>query len=190
MSHQELRRADIFSLELGDLLKLPDGRSYTIRSVIRLELNQGLCSGFLLLGEFEAVLTIPATTSAPTQLLSPQNPAILKNVQLRTIAEGVSRFWAPQIPAVAGAMSEMPFRVLAVRGQEHPVLVCFRGPESVVFGRQATLWPSNIQFSAMGVGEAVEGEAVERKTGRVQIERDVPAPERVRTPAERKKVHI
>lgn len=172
-------------IALGDLVTIPDGHAYSVRAVIRFPMPHNSVSGFLILGEFEAALSLPSLQTAPAGLMTPGTPDALKGQQVQVVVEGATRFWPPHIPAVPGAMIDIPYRVLAVRGQEHPVLVCFRGPEVIVFGRSRSVWMSEIGLAAMHLSDALDGPQLARRSGEVLIDTTSPVrPTHVPSPAQ------
>jgi hypothetical protein len=46
-------------------------------------------------------------------------------------------YWAPHLPALSGAMGELLYRVVAIRGSVDPIVIVYRGPEVIVFIRAA-----------------------------------------------------
>jgi hypothetical protein len=128
----ELALADI---ALGDVVCLPDSRSLTVRSVVQLAVPVGSMSGFVLLGELEMLLSVPTSDADPLGVYLPVERFPVPEDYTRVAAEGAARYWAPHLPAVAGAMGEILFRVLEVRGAVDPIVVVYRGPDVVVFIR-------------------------------------------------------
>lgn len=164
------------TLALGDIVSFPPDVQHTVRAVIRFRSPYGSVAGFVLLGEFDAAMSIPALQSVPAEISTPRDPSALDGQQVMLLQEGVTRYWAPHVPAVPGAMSEVKFKVLAVRGQEQPVLMCFRGPEKVVFVRLHSVWMSDVGVASMGLAPALDGPAVARKSGDVQLDTTAPFP--------------
>lgn len=164
------------NLALGDIVSFPPDVQHTVRAVVRFPVPYGSVSGFVLLGEFEAAMSIPALQSVPAEVSTPRDRSALEGRHVMTVQEGVTRYWPPHVPAVAGAMGEVKFRVVAVRGQEQPVLICFRGPEPVVFARLHSVWMNDVRVASMGLGPAFDGPAVPRKSGEVQIDTTAPFP--------------
>jgi hypothetical protein len=132
----ELALADI---ALGDVVTLPDTRSLTVRSVVQLAVPVGSMTGFVLLGEMEMLLSIPPSQADPLGVFLPVMKFPVPETQTRVAAEGAARYWAPHLPAIAGAMGEILFRVLEVRGAVDPIVVVYRGPDVVVFMRTGHL---------------------------------------------------
>jgi hypothetical protein len=132
----ELPLAD---LALGDVITLPEGRSLTVRSVVQLVVPVGSMSGFVLLGELELLLSIPTSELDQLGVYLPVERFPVPHEQTRVAAEGAARYWSPHLPAIAGAMGEVTYRVLDVRGSLDPVVVVYRGPDVVVFMRTGGL---------------------------------------------------
>jgi hypothetical protein len=132
----ELPLAD---LALGDVITLPEGRSLTVRSVVQLVVPVGSMSGFVLLGELELLLSIPTSELDQLGVYLPVERFPVPAEHTRVAAEGAARYWAPHLPSIAGAMGEITYRVLDVRGSLDPVVVVYRGPDVVVFMRTGGL---------------------------------------------------
>ena len=130
---------ELADVALGDVVTLPNGRSLTVRSMVTLATPVGSMSGFLLLGELEMLLSIPPSQNDPLGVYLPVERFPVDESQTRVAAEGAARYWAPHLPAIAGAMGEIRFRVLEVRGSVDPVVVVYRGPDVVVFVRTGHL---------------------------------------------------
>ncbi len=124
---------DIADLALGDVVTMPDGRPLTVRSVVSLSVPVGSMAGFVLLGEMEMLLATPPSPSDPLGVYLPVERFPVPEEMARVAATGAARYWAPHLPAVAGAMGEIQFRVLEVRGSVDPIVVVYRGPDVVVF---------------------------------------------------------
>jgi hypothetical protein len=161
---------DAVDLALGDIFTIPGSGSHTVRAVMRLEMPFGAVAGFVVLGEFEIALAIPALQTVPASVCGPRSATALKGKEVQVVAEGAARYWPPHRPAVPGAMTPVKYRVVAVRGQESPVLVCFRGPEPVIFAHGHSVWLSEVVSTPMGLGDALDGEALARRTGEVLID--------------------
>lgn len=168
-------------LALGDILTIRDGGPMTVRALIQLQLPIGTTAGFVVLGEFELALALPALQSIPASVCIPRDRSALEGKSVQVVAEGATRYWPPHRPAVPGAMTAVKFRVINVRGEDAPVLVCFRGPEPVVFSRSHTSWMQDIAATKMGAGDACDGEALQKQTGEVVVDPTrpvVPVPSR------------
>jgi hypothetical protein len=66
-------------------------------------------------------------------------------------------------------MGEIFYRVLEVRGSTDPVVVIYRGPESVAFVRSGFAWPNDIEVLAMPRDPSNEQITVDRHTAQVKI---------------------
>ncbi len=120
-------------LELGDLAVLPDGRPMSVRTKVTLPTPTSTMSGFVMCGEFEALLAIPATTGADVDYYVPVKD--LPAGALTTHAEGVANYWAPHLPSVQGAMAEVLWRVAVSTSTPDPTVIVWRGPEPVIFAK-------------------------------------------------------
>lgn len=137
-------------VELGDVAVLPDGRAETVRAKVTLVDQAGALAGWVLCGEMTAVLGSPAGDRGPVSLYVPTDVLPAPEADCQEVASGVTRYWAPHLPAVSGAMAEMAWRVVQVRGSVDPIVICWRGPEPVIFVRATTLDPATLRFLWMG----------------------------------------
>lgn len=122
-------------IELGDVIVLPDGRAMTARAKASLPNPVGTMSGFIIGGELEVLLSIPSNVESPVLLYIPINYLPESAAKARTVYEGAMRYWAPHLPALTGAMGELLYRVVAIRGSVDPIVIIYRGPEIIVFIR-------------------------------------------------------
>lgn len=143
--------SSFMSLELGDILTLPDQRQLTVRALERrLSVPVGSMSGFILAGEVgpqATLVSIPASPDGPVVLYTPLDfvPTHARDAVVR--CQGVVSYWAPHLPNVSGAMGELGYKVCAVRGQIDPMVLLWRGRERVVFVKSAVA--SLSQFGVM-----------------------------------------
>ena len=119
---------------LGDVIGLPDGRTLTVRSIALLERAVATLAGFVILGECEYLVGAPATNRSPHTVYLPVGSLAAARGG-HVVVEGAVAYWAPHLPALAGAMGELTFRVLDVPGSLDPWIVIHRGPETLVFVR-------------------------------------------------------
>jgi hypothetical protein len=159
----------IAATALGDILTLPSGQSLTVRSRVSLSLPVGAMAGFLLLGEMEMILSNPSISGAPLPIYLPVTHIPPSSAHARSAAEGATRYWSPHLPALGQAMGEIFYRVLEVRGSTDPVVVIYRGPESVPFVRSGFVWPGDLTLLAMPRDAANEHVTVERHTAEVRV---------------------
>lgn len=134
---------------LGDVVVLPDGRALTVRSRVDLPVQIGSINGFVLMGELEALLGFPPLDADPFLVYQPVPYLPVDPSRCRLAAEGVTRYWAPHLPAASGAMGEVAYRVLEVRGQLDPVVIVYRSSEMVVFVRTAIAFGNDLKVLAM-----------------------------------------
>lgn len=123
------------AVELGDVVVLPDGRAMTVRGRVGLPTPVGSMSGFLIGGELEVLLSLPTLIESPIAVYVPIDYLPESAAKARTVYEGAMRYWAPHLPALTGAMGELLYRVVAVRGSVDPIVIVYRGPEVIVFIR-------------------------------------------------------
>jgi len=124
-------------IALGDIISLPDGRGMTVRGKVTLPVPAGSMSAFLITGEFDALLSIPVTLADPLLVYVPIDylPEAAENAKV--VCEGAMNYWAPHLPALQGAMGEVLYRVVTVRGSVDPIVIIYRGKEMIVFIRGA-----------------------------------------------------
>jgi len=122
-------------IELGDVIVLPDGRAMTARAKVSLPSPVGSMSGFIIGGELKALLSLPTVNESPVLVYVPIDYLPEAAAKARTVYEGAMRYWAPHLPALSGAMGELLYRVVAIRGSVDPIVIVYRGPEIIVFIR-------------------------------------------------------
>lgn len=137
------------SVSLGDIVTLPDGRALSVRAKADLPPGVEGVSAFVLLGELESLLVASGrpgdlvASYVPVDYLPPQATTA------RMLAEGAAAYWAPHLPAAAGAMGELLYRVLSLRSQVAPIILVYRGPELVVFVRASAFPPLDLRLLRM-----------------------------------------
>jgi hypothetical protein len=163
------------SIELGDIVVLPDGRAMTARSRVTLPRPVGSMAGFVIAGELEVLLSSPASVSEPVGVYTPINYLPAAAQFCRTAVEGAARYWAPHLPALGGAMGEIIYRVIEIRGQVDPAVIVYRGEELTVFIKATIAQPGDLQVMYMPRSDANEV-AVTRHSGTVEPAFDPVAP--------------
>jgi hypothetical protein len=118
---------------LGDVVKIPDGRALTVRSVAAFPSPALTMSGFVILGECDVLVSAPSRKALSHVIYQPIGQLPSTAMGAKILIEGVISYWAPHLPSMQGAMGELPFRVLEVNGSPDPWVVVYRGPELVVF---------------------------------------------------------
>lgn len=134
---------------LGDVVVLPDGRAMTVRSRVSLPFPAGSMAGFLVTGEFDALLSLPASTHEPLLVYVPIDHLPESAENARVVCEGAMNYWAPHLPALQGAMGELLYRVILVRGSIDPIVIVYRGRELIVFIRASVAMTDEIAVLAM-----------------------------------------
>lgn len=140
------------TIALGDVIVLPDGRAMTARAKVSLPEPVGSMSGFVIGGELEALLSLPSRVESPVLVYVPIDYLPEAANKARTVYEGAMRYWAPHLPALTGAMGELLFRVVALRGSVDPIVIVYRGPEVVVFIRASQAGVDDLQVLRMARG--------------------------------------
>lgn len=169
-----LLASSLSKVNLGDVITVADGRSLTVRARAQLPAVVGTMSGFVVCGECEALLSVPPSARSPIGLYAPLNyiPAALASA--RPVYAGAVSYWAPHLPANAGAMGELRFRVAEPPGQVDPLVIVWRGNESVVFCHYGEADPSTLEVLSMGRPDA-NIEIAKRRSGTVTAPHTAPA---------------
>jgi hypothetical protein len=118
---------------LGDIIQLPDRRSLTARARVTLPTPSGTMAGFVIVGEMEALLSVPAFSANPILIYDPVPELPRGATTGRVACEGATNYWAPHLPALQGAMGEILYRVVELRGSINPIVIIYRGAEVIVF---------------------------------------------------------
>lgn len=158
---------------LGDLVVLPDGRALTARARVSLPVPEGSMSGFVICGELEVLLSLPPSVSAPASVYVPIAYLPEQARSPKVVFEGVTSYWAPHLPGLAGAMGELSFRVLRVRNTLDPLVLTYRGREPIVFVKasEASLSDLTVRFMPRGTANDVP---VTRSSALVGVRSPVP----------------
>lgn len=138
---------------LGDILTLPDGRCLTARARVTLPVPSGSMAGFVILGEMEALVSVPVYTGHSILVYDPISSIPVAANTARVVAEGAANYWAPHLPAVQAAMGEVLYRVVEVRGSIHPLVFVYRGQELIVFVMSQAIDPLQVDRLAMPQGD-------------------------------------
>lgn len=186
------------SLELGDIVALPDGRELTVRAVERrLSQNVGNMAGWVLAGEVgpaATLLAIPAEPNGDIVLYTPLEDVPPHARTARTVIEGVVSYWAPHLPNLSGAMGELGYKVCALRASREPMVLLWRGRELVVFVKSAVTSPAALRYLFLERDPAATERDVRRYAATVvkpghaprqsptRIPSQVPVPERRKIP--------
>lgn len=149
MARIEDSNTPLADIALGDVVVLPDGRSMTARSKAVLPTPVGSMAGFVICGEMEVLLSTPSASAAPINLYVPLDYFPFEQAQARVAAEGAASYWAPHLPALRGAMGEILWRVVEVRGSVDPAVVVYRGAEVIVFIRVSFFASSSLKVLCM-----------------------------------------
>lgn len=141
--------APLSSLALGDLITLPDGSSHSVRAHASWSVPIKDIVGFVLLGEMRLILDIPASGRAVDVYVpadrTPDDPS-----HLSSQAQGLVRYWAPHLPPVSGAMSELSYRLLTTPVRIDPVFVLYRQGEAVIFVKSGQIPFSSLRTDRLG----------------------------------------
>lgn len=170
-------------LELGDIVVLPDGRAMTVRSRVTLPQPVGSMAGFVIAGELEILLSSPSSAAEPIGVYVPVDHLPAAARYCRTVVEGAARYWAPHLPALGGAMGEIVYRVVEIRGQVDPAVLVYRGEELTVFIRATVANAGDLQV--MKMPRAVDNEQeIVRHSGTVEPALDPLSPAHMPEPAQ------
>lgn len=132
-------------------------------------------STFVVLGEFDALLSATPVPNGPVLVYVPVTYLPEAASRARVEIEGVASYWAPHLPAVSGAMGEILYRVITVPGAIDPLVLTYRGPELVVFIRATQADADQLHFLHMR--RDVDNQMpVARHSGIVRSPRFDPAP--------------
>lgn len=141
------------ALDLGDIVRLPDGRELTIRACERrLPTIVGSMAGWLLAGEIgpkATLLSLPPSQEAPVSVFTPLEEIPAHARMARPVVEGVVSYWSPHLPNISGAMGELAYRVCTIRAAAEPMVLMWRGRELVVFVQSAVTTSAALSFWAM-----------------------------------------
>lgn len=151
MSIHEAPYAALTSLELGDLIGLPDGRELTVRAVERrLPVPVSAMAGWILGGEVGpscVLMSVPAHPAGEVGLYMPLMEVPSSARSSRVVVEGAVSYFAPHLPNVSGAMGELGYKVCALRGSGEPMVLLWRSDELVVFVKSASATPDRLRYA-------------------------------------------
>jgi hypothetical protein len=156
------------NLELGDVLELPGTAPRTVRGRVSLPVVVGSMSGFLIMGEFDMLLSLPSDVRERLTTYEDPLDYLPKELEGAPVAsEGALNYWSPHVPALSGAMGEVLYRVVSVRGSVDPVVIIYRGRELIVFSAtgRAEAGSTGVHRMTRGVDNNV---AVERHSALVR----------------------
>lgn len=163
-------RNPLADIALGDIVVLPDGRAMTARSKANLTHPVGSMASFVIAGEMEVLLSVPARAGDNILVYVPIDYVPESAENARVAAVGAANYWAPHLPALRGAMGEITYRVLEVRGSVDPIVIVYRGNEVIVFIRATFALPGELQVMAMRRSDANDVDVIRHAA--VVIERD------------------
>jgi hypothetical protein len=170
------------TIALGDVITLPDGDSLIASARVELKVPLGSMSGFIVAGELEVLLSLPAT-DGQSLLIYSRHPRIPENTH-RVLAEGLMNYWAPHLPPLQGAMGEIRYRLVAVRGSIHPVVIIYRGSEVAVFIHSGHVGAGDLEVLTMHRGDTADIDIVRTKARVVaRVPVSVPEPAYAAQPA-------
>lgn len=169
----------LLGVELGDEVRLPDGRLTTVRAVER-ELSHpvGTMAGFVLAGEVgpgAALLGMPPSPDGAVTLYAPLDSVPAHARSAREVVAGVVAYWAPHLPGLSGAMGELGYKVCVVRGSVDPMVLVWRGRELVVFIRSAVADPGLLRVRHLQRDPSRTERHVDRVAAVVRPTEDIPA---------------
>ena len=167
MSFQPPEGSSLENAALGDLIQLPNGKTYTLRAHISLPIPVSGIQTFQLLGELELALALPTTIKNPALIYIASSHLPVDPSRCRVVVEGTTRYWAPHLPANGGAMGEISYRVLEAQGIIDPILVVYRSKEMIVFVRSSQIWTKDIKHIQMEKPLS-DADPVKRHSGKVK----------------------
>lgn len=135
--------------QLGDIIQLSEGKSLSVRALVTLPSAALTMGGFVILGEFEYLLSAPGRHELPHVFYKPLHSLPAEVSAARVLFEGVCRYWAPHLPNMQNAMSELPFRIIEIPGNVDPWVIVYRGPELIVFVNVGELGTQNFNIKKM-----------------------------------------
>lgn len=149
----QLRNAwdKVNDLQLGDIVRLPDGRSLAVRACERkLPHIVSDLRGWVLVGELgpqASILSIPATPSDQVRLFMALEDVPARLGQTRKQVEGKVSYWAPHLPGVSGAMGQLAYAIHSIRGTDEVMILVWRGEELIVFVESGDCDPETLLFT-------------------------------------------
>ena len=147
---QSLRQiSPLGECQLGDIVQLSEGKSLSVRALVTLPSPALTMGGFVILGEFEYLLAAPSRHELPHVFYKPLHSLPAEVAAARVIFEGVCVYWAPHLPNIQNAMSELPFRVIEIPGNVNPWVIVYRGPELIIFVNVGELGLQNFNIKKM-----------------------------------------
>lgn len=155
MKHSSSSPVTLPAVELGDLVRLPDGNVLSIRGKVVLPSPVRAMSGFVVAGELGVLLSLPTSPADPAIIMVPTPGLSTPPERWKVISEGAFRYWSPQLPSVAGAMGELQFRVIT-HGTIDPVIFIYKYPETIIFVRSDSVHIRDIAVSPMARNVANE----------------------------------
>jgi hypothetical protein len=135
--------------QLGDIIQVSEGKTLSIRAIGTLPEPALTMAGFVILGEFDYLISAPSREMLPHVFYKPLHALPPEAGAARVLFEGVCRYWAPHLPGITNAMSELPFRVIEIPGNINPWVIVYRGPELIVFINVGEISPNNFQIKKM-----------------------------------------
>lgn len=148
----------------------------------------GSMGGFVICGELEAMLSVPAWPEAPVLAYRPVATLPSEARAARAVFEGACNYWAPHLPGQRQGMGELQYKVLELPGEVDPVVIVWRSREAVIFLRGESI-ESGLRVLYLP-RDAEDTSPVDWRTSEVlpseifpSDPREVPAPERIAQPA-------
>lgn len=176
------------SVNLGDVVSLPDGTEMTVRARVLLPTPVGQMAGFVACGELEALISFPLVSASPYVIYRRVGQRPPEGIRARAAYSGVANYWAPHLPAARGAMGEVLWRVADLVGSLDPLVVLWRSGEPAVFMRDGEAHPDDLGVKWMP-RDRPDDRDFTRQTSEVHspawTPADVGAPSRERAPAGR-----
>ena len=156
-------------MNLGDIVSVPPRGPLSLRAVAAAPERS---ASFAVLGECDSAMLVHGSSTWMLLPASPMPDAVRWGVPL---AEGSRASWAPHLPAAAGAMGYLLWRLVRPAGSVTLSLIAWRGPDRMVFVPVYEVSPGSIAVTRMPWSQQAQAAQAPRASA-------VPAPAPARLP--------
>lgn len=141
------------SVNLGDIVTLPDGQTHTVRSRVDLPASVGTMSGFIICGEMVVLASIPNSIHSPVGLYSPLAvmPEEVKRGSM--VSSGLASYLSPHLPIRAGGLGEISWAIIDMPGSLDPVVITTRSNEHIIWLKSQTAHAGSLFALKMPLSE-------------------------------------